>query len=56
MSGPYTLGLLVLGTAVLTVVVATLWYERTCRTHCNPRADELRRRAAASESVPWGRP
>ncbi|WP_329296643.1 DUF485 domain-containing protein [Streptomyces pseudovenezuelae] len=55
-SGPYTLGLLVLGAAALTVVVAALWYERACRTHCDPRVAELRGRAAAFESAPWGRP
>ncbi|MER5835555.1 hypothetical protein ABT116_33180 [Streptomyces sp. NPDC002130] len=55
-SGPFTLGLLVLGTAALTLVVAALWYERACRVHCDPRAEELRGRAAASESAHWGRP
>jgi hypothetical protein len=55
-SGPYTLGMLVLGIAALTLVVAALWYERACRIHCDPRADELRVRAAASETAPWGRP
>ncbi|MPY56020.1 DUF485 domain-containing protein [Streptomyces spongiae] len=53
--GPFTLGMLVLGTAALTLVVAALWYERACRVHCDPRAEELRGRAAASESALWGR-
>ncbi|MEU1554896.1 hypothetical protein ABZ517_19545 [Streptomyces scabiei] len=55
-SGPFTLGMLVLGTAAPTLVVAALWYERACRVHCDPRAAELRGRAAASESALWGRP
>ncbi|WP_200307868.1 hypothetical protein [Streptomyces adelaidensis] len=55
-SGPFTVGMLLLVTGVLTLVAAALWYDRACRAHCDPQADELRRRTPASRAAAGRRP
>ena len=55
-SGPFTVGMLVLVTGVLALMAAALWYDRACRAHCDPLADELRRRTPASGVTSWRRP
>lgn len=55
-SGPFTLGMLVLVTGGLTVVAAALWYDRACRARCDPQVDQLRGRMPVSGPAAWERP
>lgn len=37
-SGPITLGMLLLTLFVLALLGSSLWYDRACATHCDPHA------------------
>jgi len=54
--GPFTFGMLTLCVGSLAMVAASLWYDRSCRTLCDPRADELQRAAPKSGPAVWRRP
>ncbi|GJF34165.1 hypothetical protein KNE206_68650 [Kitasatospora sp. NE20-6] len=41
--GGCTLGMLLLSLQAATVPASALWYDRACRTHCDPHADVLAR-------------
>ncbi|WP_405009681.1 hypothetical protein [Kitasatospora sp. NBC_01539] len=43
--GGYTLGMLLLSLQAATVPASALWYDRACRTRCDPHADALARAA-----------
>lgn len=54
--GSFTFGMLLLTAGMLTLIVAGLWYDRACRFHLAPQADEQPGLIQGSGPGAWGRP